>query len=312
MTELVPGANRALPDGPVSVSLTGPFDLSAVVVGADGQVSGDADFVFYNQPTAPGVRLRPGTVTIEPARLRGGAARVVLVASPEDGRTAFGRLPAPTLTVHDGGGRPLAGFRPPRLTTETVLQLAEIYRRNGAWKIRAIGQGYADGLAGLARDFGVEVDDDGTTAGSAAPVTGGPSAPPADTSTSRLLADVAALTNVERARAGLPALAIVPLLAAAAQAHSADMAARDFFAHESPEGSQVWDRVLAVGYRYAKVAENIAAGQRTPAEAVTGWMNSPGHRRNILDPELQQIGVGYVVGGRYGTYWTQVFGRPMR
>ena len=64
----------------------------------------------------------------------------------------------------------------------------------------------------------------------------------------------------------------------------------------------------AAGYPYRKVAENIAAGQRTAAEVVAGWMDSPGHRRNILDGELAQIGVGHVTGGPYGVLWTQVFG----
>ena len=68
--------------------------------------------------------------------------------------------------------------------------------------------------------------------------------------------------------------------------------------------------LLAAGYRYRKVAENIAAGQRDAAEVVRGWMNSPGHRANILDAELTQIGVGLVSGGPYGTTWTQVFGTP--
>jgi uncharacterized protein YkwD len=82
------------------------------------------------------------------------------------------------------------------------------------------------------------------------------------------------------------------------------------FAHEGPDGSQVWDRAVAAGVRLPKVAENIAAGQRTPAEVVRGWMDSPGHRANILDRDLTQIGVGRVEGGSYGVYWTQVFGAP--
>jgi uncharacterized protein YkwD len=88
------------------------------------------------------------------------------------------------------------------------------------------------------------------------------------------------------------------------------MVCRAFFAHENPDGAQVWDRAVTAGYRYRKVAENIAAGQRTAAEVVRGWMESPGHRANILDGELTQIGVGHAEGGSYGTYWTQVFGTP--
>ena len=160
MIELVAGANMPLPAGVISLTVNGPFDVSALVTGDDGRVSGDGDFVFYNQPTAPGVRLTEGTVAVEPAALRRGAARVVVVASPEDMRTPFGRLPAPTLTVNVPGAGILARFRAGRLATETVVQLGEIYRQGAGWKLRAIGQGYANGLAGLAKDFGVHVDDD--------------------------------------------------------------------------------------------------------------------------------------------------------
>jgi uncharacterized protein YkwD len=125
------------------------------------------------------------------------------------------------------------------------------------------------------------------------------------------LAEVVARTNAERARHGLPPLTPEPMLAAAAQAHSVDMAARRFFDHRNPEGLQVSDRVEAFGYRYATVAENIAAGQPTPAAVVEGWMNSPGHRRNILSADVTQIGIGFAPSSDiYGCYWTQVFGTP--
>jgi uncharacterized protein YkwD len=58
------------------------------------------------------------------------------------------------------------------------------------------------------------------------------------------------------------------------------------------------------------VAENIAAGQRTAPEVVDGWMNSPGHRKNILSRDVSQIGIGFATGGEYGTMWVQVFGTP--
>ena len=303
MPDLVAGANMALPAGAVSVRLEGPFDLCAIVLGADGKVGGDADFAFYNQPSAPGVRVGAGAVEVDPARLRRGAERVVVTASPDQPGRSFAGLGRPMATV-EGSGRTLARLVPPPLTSETVLQLAEIYLRNGQWKLRSIGQGYADGLAGIARDFGVVVDDDGT------------SAPPASNTQhsagpdEAFLADVVRLTNHERTSRGLGALGRDGRLDRAAHVHSADMAARRFFAHECPSGTQAWDRAVAAGYSYSRVAENIAAGQRSPAEVVEGWMNSPGHRANILTPELTQIGVGYVTGGEYGTYWTQVFGTP--
>jgi uncharacterized protein YkwD len=182
------------------------------------------------------------------------------------------------------------------MRSETVALLAEVYRRAGAWRVRAVGQGYADGLAGLARDFGVDVADERP-----APQGQGDAGP---------LAEVVTHTNAERARHGLRPLTVDARLARAAQAHSVDMVRRAFFAHENPDGKQVWDRAVAAGYPYRKVAENIAAGQRTAREVVLGWMNSPGHRANILDGQLTQIGVGCAEGGTYGVYWTQVFGTP--
>ncbi|WP_235462928.1 TerD family protein, partial [Frankia sp. BMG5.23] len=155
----MPGANGPLPAGPVSVRLAGPFDVCALVTGANGKVAADSDFVFYNQPRAPGVALSGGAVTVDPGRLRLGAERVVIAASPEDGTTPFGRLPALAVTIHNDHDDLIARFAPPPLSRETVVTLVEIYRRGPAWKIRAVGQGYADGLAGLARDFGVDIDD---------------------------------------------------------------------------------------------------------------------------------------------------------
>lgn len=281
---LSPGETVPLPPGPWTLRVPGPFDLSVVVLGADGRVAADTDLVFHGQPVAGGVRLRADAVEVAPLGLRRGAERLVLLASPEDGRTPLGQLPAPALEVAG-----VARFVPARLSVETVVQVAEVYRRGAAWKLRALGAGYADGLAGLAREFGVVVDDDGT---------GGP----AD--------DVVVETNRWRAEHGLPALTAEPRLTAAAVAHTDDMSARRFFAHESPDGRSVADRVLAAGYPYAVVAENLAAGQRTATEVVHGWLDSAGHRRNLLSPDVTQIGVAYAVGGEHGTLWTQVFGRP--
>ncbi|MFI6857665.1 CAP domain-containing protein [Streptomyces sp. NPDC050416] len=479
MNELVPGGNLPLPGGAVTVRVPGPFDVSALVTDDGGKVRGDGDFVFYNQPAAPGAALRGDALTVDPAGLRAGATRVTVAVSPAEPGTALGRLPSPTLHVTDAAGRPLARFTPPHPRQETVLLLAELYRRGDRWKLRALGQGYADGLAGLARDFGVDVVDDppapvpgsagtggpgaarpgrfdardrraahapvpGPTAVPAArrPAGSGPPGPPAaarhvpdpdgfaaqvnsaraaagsppvsldprlvaaarahaaamaasgrlgvesrdgvsvyqravgagytyltvgehlvsgprttaefvsyclradgprrtlhdpafthtgvahvhdgptgDTYWTALwarpltpegLAGAAAavtdLTNRERARAGLPPLAADPLLTAAAQAHSADMVARDFYSHTAPGGSRPWDRAAAAGSTRRSIGENIACGQRSPAEVVEGWMNSPGHRANILKPGFTHLGVGFAGGGRAGTYWTQLFG----
>ena len=305
--DLPPGANVELPGAALGVALDGPFDLSALVLSASGAVAGDADMVFFNQPDAPGVRLRGPQLTVRPEALRRGAERVVVVASPEDLGKAVRTLPPVLLT--DARARPFARFRPPPMPTETVALLVEVYRRAGAWRVRAVGQGYADGLAGLARDFGVDVAEDG------APPAGAPGRPNGGAGgggggAAGVLGEVVDRTNAERTRRGLRPLTVDTRLAAAAQAHSADMVQRGFFAHESPDGRQVWDRAVAAGYAYRKVAENIAAGQRSAEEVVRGWMESPGHRANILDGDLAQIGVGRVEGGSYGVYWTQVFGTP--
>ncbi|WP_399881477.1 CAP domain-containing protein [Streptomyces sp. BBFR51] len=430
MSELVPGGNVPLPGGPVSVRVPAGFDVSALVTDDAGKVGGDEDFVFYNQPRAPGARLREDTLTVDPARLRPGATRVTVAVGPSDPGTALSALPSPTVHVTDARGRNLTRFTPARPGQVSVLLLVEFYRRGEGWKLRALGQGYADGLAGLARDFGVEVVDDApapdgapappaadadgflelvnsarSTAGSRpvsadsrlvsaarahaaamaaagrlsvetrdgvsvhqrvvragfayltvgehlvsgprtpaefvayclgtertrrtlqdaafthagwAYVTGGPSgdtywtalwaAPLTPDGLSRTTAEVVDLTNRRRAAAGLPALAVDTRLTAAAQAHSTDMVDRDFYSHTDPDGGKPWDRAAAAGATRRTVGENIACGQRSPADVVEGWMNSPGHRANILKADFTHIGVGLAGGGRAGTYWTQLFG----
>ena len=141
-----------------------------------------------------------------------------------------------------------------------------------------------------------------------------PAAPPAPAAPTRTRSEVELaeakafeLTNAERAANGCPALAADDRLAAAARAHSADMAAQDYFDHVSQDGRSFVDRVKAAGYP-APGAENIAAGQRTAEAVIKGWMDSPGHRANILNCKLKTLGVGMARGGSYGIYWTQNFG----
>jgi uncharacterized protein YkwD len=123
---------------------------------------------------------------------------------------------------------------------------------------------------------------------------------------------VVTLTNAERAKAGCGPLTVNATLTAVAQAHSQDMATNNYFDHNSQDGRTPFDRMTAAGYRYSTAAENIAAGQRTPQDVMTAWMNSAGHRANILNCALKQIGVGYATGSssQYGVYWTQDFGTP--
>jgi uncharacterized protein YkwD len=108
----------------------------------------------------------------------------------------------------------------------------------------------------------------------------------------------------------VPALAWSATLGGTARAHSADMAANKYFAHASQDGTSFSDRISQAGYRWTSVAENIAAGQQTPAAVVSAWLNSPGHCRNIMSSQVTQLGVGYAAGGTYGSYWTQDFGKP--
>ncbi|WP_433262158.1 CAP domain-containing protein [Actinosynnema sp. CS-041913] len=115
------------------------------------------------------------------------------------------------------------------------------------------------------------------------------------------------LTNAERAANGCPALGVDERLDKAARGHSADMAAQNYFDHKSKDGRTFVDRVKAAGHP-APGAENIAAGQRTAEAVVKGWMESPGHRANILNCKLRTLGVGMARGGAYGLYWTQNFG----
>ncbi len=132
-----------------------------------------------------------------------------------------------------------------------------------------------------------------------------------------LINQVVELTNAERAKAGLQPLELDLQLVDAAQDHSGDMAQDDFFSHTGADGSSVGSRVTDTGYQYSTVGENIAAGQTTAAEVVEGWMNSPGHRANILNANFTEIGIGYEYlandtgSVNYNHYWTQVFGTPL-
>ncbi len=127
---------------------------------------------------------------------------------------------------------------------------------------------------------------------------------------------VSCLVNQERVRYGLPALTVDTRLQAAAQQHTDDMLARNFFNHTNPDGKGPAERVSAQGYQWGSVAENIAAGQNSPRDVVDSWMRSTGHCQNILSPENSQIGVGLqplppAKNNGLGAEWTQVFARPI-
>ena len=114
------------------------------------------------------------------------------------------------------------------------------------------------------------------------------------------------LVNQIRAENGLEPFVYNETLAETARAHSQDMIDRNFFDHYNPDGKSPFDRMEANGIRYSMAAENIAAGYPSPEAVVEGWMNSDGHRANILGG-CEELGVGLALGGSYGYYWTQCF-----
>ncbi len=115
-------------------------------------------------------------------------------------------------------------------------------------------------------------------------------------------------TNLERLKAGARPLRANGTLMRIAQAHAEDMARRGYFAHANPEGVQPWQRAESAGYRYTQVGENIVMGARTADSATKLWMDSPGHKANILEPKYVETGVG-IAAGKRGTIMVQVFGR---
>ncbi|MEU4210554.1 sigma-70 family RNA polymerase sigma factor [Streptomyces sp. NPDC026206] len=122
-----------------------------------------------------------------------------------------------------------------------------------------------------------------------------------------LAQQVVDLVNSERAKAGCSPVTSNSLLDAAAQGHSDDMAARGFFNHTNPDGKGPGERVTAAGYKWSTYGENIAYGQQSAASVMDSWMNSDGHRKNILNCSFKEIGVG-INQAPGGPRWTQVFG----
>jgi uncharacterized protein YkwD len=134
--------------------------------------------------------------------------------------------------------------------------------------------------------------------------------------TASVVEQIVDLTNAFRRQYGLAPLALNSRLTSAAQLHAQNMALQDFVSHTGADGSGIGDRISATGYRWSLAAENIAAGYQTAAATVQGWIESPGHRANLLDPQLTEIGVGYYFLATdpgqevWNSYWTQAFGAP--
>jgi stress response protein SCP2 len=180
---MTPGSNIPLSAARVAVDVAAPvrLDVSGLLLTADGKVRSDDDFIFYNQPTGPGVSYRsgggsaPDAIVVDTAAVPPGIEKIIVTASPDAAGQTFQGI-EPTATIRNAeDGSALATFTPPQLGSETALVVVEIYLRNGAWKARAVGQGYANGLAGIATDFGVSVDEEPA----ASPAPAAPAAAPA-------------------------------------------------------------------------------------------------------------------------------------
>ena len=171
MTQISKGANMTVRSGALSAVLewTGgagspDIDISALLLTATGKVRSDADFVFYNQPRhASGAVTHQGksgtvdTVGVDLSRVEPAVDKVVVAASSDGG--TFGQVQNLTLRLVDlATSAEVARFDITGASSETAMVAGELYRRQGAWKFRAVGQGYATGLAGIATDFGISVD----------------------------------------------------------------------------------------------------------------------------------------------------------
>ncbi|MFI0941205.1 TerD family protein [Streptomyces sp. NPDC021020] len=186
MREMSKGANVGLAElsadcGAVVVGLgwssatgDGDADVSVLLLDGDGKVRGDGDFYFYNHPAAddgsvqllgktPTANGSEDRISLDLTAVPDGVERIVVAASRYGGQ-GFGDLEDLRLTLADRGGDELLGFSAHGLDEMRAVIFGELYRRDGGWKFRAVGQGYATGLAGLATDFGIDVDDDGEEA----------------------------------------------------------------------------------------------------------------------------------------------------
>lgn len=163
---LTKGQNAQLGSASVDLIVSSssvPIDVSALLLGADQKVRDDRDLVFYNNPSHDGVTSSGNKISVDLGRVPQSVAGVVIVASVDGGQNGLVFTKAPTLTVSQPDGPRLSFSAPDFSSRETVVTVAEVYRKNGSWKVRAIGQGYSSGLAGLATDYGVDIDDEPTS-----------------------------------------------------------------------------------------------------------------------------------------------------
>ncbi|MTE15999.1 TerD family protein [Nocardia aurantiaca] len=166
-TMLVKGQNGPLAASEVmiSVRVAAAADLSALLVTDQGKVRSDSDFVFYNQPAGPGVRLRsqaagrPAELAVSLAQVPADITQIRAVVTLDGAGSTFGGIAPPVALVSDPAGNPLYEYKIEDLQSESIVIAVELYRRFGNWKVRAVGQGYAGGFAALVTDHGVTVED---------------------------------------------------------------------------------------------------------------------------------------------------------
>ena len=186
--QLLKGSKTDLTDirytvGIATTSDVNAVDIAAVLLGADGKVRSDDDFVFFNNPKAGGVALiSDNEIAVDLGSVPANVHRVLVTASTETQGKIFGDVPGLSVDIVSTGQR--LAFTPPGLSVETVLQVVAFYRRGAGWKLDTIGQGYGEGLAKFAIEHGIVVDDSG--ADSTATVSTQPSSAPAPVHTPQL------------------------------------------------------------------------------------------------------------------------------
>ncbi|MER5961487.1 CAP domain-containing protein [Streptomyces sp. NPDC002057] len=254
-----------------------------------GGRGGDDDSLEASRLSAPGLDL---PLAHDPSAQTGDALETSASpsASPSTSKSATAR---PSASASPSARTTTAApTRPPRTTAPAKVKTNPPRTPAPTRGSESTGPGTGGGT------------DNGTNGGTGNGGTG--AGPQNDQGQSSAADQVVALVNEERAKAGCGPLTVNATLTRAAQGHSEDMAARDFFDHTNPDGAGPGERVTAAGYPWSTYGENIAMGQSTPEQVMDSWMNSPGHRANILNCDFKEIGIGLHSSG--GPYWTQVFG----
>ncbi|GAA0504634.1 CAP domain-containing protein [Deinococcus depolymerans] len=210
------------------------------------------------------------------------------------------------LTVTVGGRAPAPGQLVWTTSNAAVASVTQ------AGLVTPVSGGNATVRAALSRNAAAFIDFPLTVSGAAPTPTPAPAPAPATDFAQQILD----LVNAARAQgrtcgatayAAAPALTLNAQLGQAAQGHAADMAAQNYFSHDSKDGRTAGQRIAAAGYAYRTWGENIAAGQATAAQVMDGWLKSEGHCKNIMNPAFRELGVGYATSTS-GPYWVQDFG----